>query len=213
MKRLNLRRSIFEYVADNRLQYISVAVAILVGTALGAVSAVSVSGDGYESLSGYLNNFISAYNLQTVSRARIFETSMYNNIKLILFLWISGLWVGLIPFTFLQVGIKGYKVGFSAAFLTMAYKGKGALLALTALLPQFVILIPCLTVFAVFNIKYAMSLRKMRDMRNNSSSVKRDMYLRNFLCMTGITAVLAVCSFMDAYIVPTVLRPICALMF
>lgn len=209
VKRLKLRQGIIGYLADNRMHYIAVALILLAGAAAGAVSAVSVSGDKYESLHKYLNNFVSVYNLQPVSKLSIFKTSVYGNIKLILFLWISGLWIGLIPFAALQMGIKGFKLGFSSAFFVLSYKGKGLLFAFAALLPQLMLLVPALTVFTVFNIKYALSLHRMRD-RNSRDLLKRDMYLRNFLCMTGITVIAVFCSFVDAFVVPPVLKPLCS---
>lgn len=198
-----------EHISDNKHYYAVVIAALFAGLVLGSVSAASMEGEQYTNLSGFMDNFISSYNLQPVNKTRVLMNSIAGNIKTVLFLWVSGMWVGLIPFAIFQMGVKGYKLGFSAAFLVSAYKGRGILFAVMSLMPQILILMPILTVYTVFNIKYAMSVRKMR-LRNASDTVRRDMYIRNFLCVLGVVAVVFVCSLFDAFVIPPVLKPVCS---
>ena len=210
-----MKKQIFEsikgYISDNKRQYAVVIAALVAGMALGCLSALRMSGQQFESLSGYTENFVSSYNLQPVSRSRVFISSAMGNIKTVLFLWVSGLWVGLIPFAIFHIGVKGYKIGFSTAFLVSAYRGRGVLFALMSMLPQMIIFVPALTVFAVFNIRYAASIRRVR-IRNGARSMRREMYLQNAVCVLGILAVVACCSLLDAFIIPPVLKPVCSYM-
>ncbi len=201
--------SIAEHILDNKRCYMIAVAALLIGLVLGSVSAVSLGGEQYTSLSSFTDNFISSYNLQPVSKTGIFTASVMGNIKTVFLLWVSGLWIGFIPFAVFQLALKGYKLGFSAAFFVSAYKGKGILFAVMSLMPQLIILMPILTMYTVFNIKYAISARQLRT-RTASDTVRRDMCMRNFLCVLGVVAAVLLCSIFDAFVVPPVLKPVCS---
>ena len=209
MKKRAVFKEISSYVNQNKLQYFAVVICVVLGMVTGTFVAVSLSEEGFKSLSRYMENFVSAYNLQPVSKVQVFKASVYNNIKSILFLWFFGLWVGFIPFTLLQMGIKGYKLGFSGAFLIQAYKGKGVLFALLTLMPQLAVTLPALVVYSVFTMKYAMALRTVRSSRKNGE-LRRDMYLRGLLCIAAIAIVALISSLLDAFVVPPLLKPICS---
>ena len=143
-----------DYVAENRLWYVLVITAVVFGAAFGALSAAMLPDGKYEGLNSYLNSFISAYSLQSVSRAGVFRASLYGNLKLLIFIWLSGLWIGLIPFSVLNMGVRGYGTGFTAVFIVQAYRGKGVIFALLSLLPRTLILIPAAIIYTVFSIRY-----------------------------------------------------------
>ncbi len=164
--------------------------------------------DAYKNLNIYIDNFLSVYNLQPINRLEIFKTSFYSNTKMVLFLWVCGLWVGLIPFAIIQMGIKGYKIGFSIAFFVQAYQGKGIIFIFLSMMPQIFILIPALMIYTVFNIKYSLSIHKLNE-RKSILSVRKDMYLRNFLCIIGIILVIILCSFIDSFVISAMLKPVC----
>ncbi len=209
MRKRRLLQSAADCFADNRIQYLSVIFVLILGAVIGSVSAAAMNSEKYDELSRYMESFASAFNLQPISGARIFKASLYNNIKLVLILWVSSLWIGLIPLALLQIGIKGYKMGFSTAFLIQLYRGKGLIFAAVAVMPQVVLLIPALTVYAVFGMKYAASLHRLRG-QGGGRGVLKEMYLRSLVCIVGITAVTAVCALFDAFVVPPMLKPVCS---
>lgn len=208
MRRRKFTRRLSEYISDNKKYYILVASVVFLGIVIGTVSAVTMKSDAYRNLNTYIDNFLSVFNLQPINRIEVFKTSFYSNTKTILFLWLSGLWVGFIPFAILQMGIKGYKIGFSIAFFVQAYRGMGIVFIFLSMIPQLLILLPALMVYTVFNIKYSLSIHKLRD-RKNVLSVRKDMYLRNFLCIIGIIFVIILCSFIDSFVISSILKPVC----
>lgn len=205
----HLIQTLTDYIADNKRQYAVVLAALLIGTVLGSFSAVNLDSEKFESLSRYTDSFISSYNLQPVSKTGVFLSSVATNIKTVFFLWLSGLWVGLIPLTLFQTGIRGYKLGFSTAFLVSAYNGKGLIFAIMSMLPQMLIFLPALAVYAVFSIKYSISVKRLRN-HGNPAQVRKEMYFRNALCTLGILTVMVICSLCDAYVIPPVLKPVCS---
>ncbi len=209
MKKYNFIRNITDYISGNRLQFFFVVVSLLLGTVIGSLSALSLEQESYESLNSYLRNFVSAYNIQSISKTDIFKVSLYNNIKVVLLLWISGLWVGFVPIGVLQVGSKGYKLGFTTVLILQIYRGKGLLLAIVSIIPQVLILVPVIIIYTVFNMNFALSLRKIR-LKGQSLATHKEMYLRNLLFLVGTLVVLVLCSLIDAFVVPPVLKPICS---
>lgn len=210
MRKLNLRRTFAEHLADNKIQYTVVIAVLALGTVVGAVSAAAMNEENLKALGEYTDGFATAFNLSPIGGMSVFRASMYENIKLVLFLWLSGLWIGLIPIAILQIGIKGFKLGFTTAFMVQMYKLKGLVFAAVSIMPQLVLLIPALMIYAVFGIKYAMALHKIG--RQGNRGVMREMYMRSLLCIVGITAVAALCSLVDAFVVPPVLKPVCSLL-
>lgn len=205
MKKGRIIKTFTDYFFRNRLLFVLTVFCIMSGTVIGSLSAASISGERFDALSGYMNNFLSAYGIQSANRSEIFLFSLYANIKILLFMWVSGLWIGFIPIGLLQLGIKGYKLGFTVAFLIQLYGGKGIMLILVSLLSQVLFLIPALMFFAVFNLKFAVELRRIR-LRGNLPD--KDVYFKNFLALLFVLIILVLCSLIDAFIVPTVLKPV-----
>ena len=206
-----LIKAIHGYISDNKYQYAAVVAVLLTGLIWGAVSASSLGEDQYGNLTEYVNGFISSYGLQPISRGKVFITSLMSNLKTVFFLWLSALWTPLIPFTLFQIGARGYKMGFSVGFLVSAYKAKGVLFAVMTLMPQMFVFLPALTVYAVFSIRYAIGLKKMR--RNlKKGTAKKEMYFRCAVCTLGMAVTVLVCSLLDAYVIPPVLKPVCSYM-
>ena len=205
MKKDRFIKIFTDYFFRNRILFILTAFCVLAGMIIGSLSAVSIKDQRFDALGEYLNNFLSAYGIQSAKRSEVFAFSLYTNIKILLFMWASGLWVGFIPFGLLQLGIKGYKLGFTAAFLVQLYGGKGILLVLVSLLPQVMILFPALMFYAVFNLKFAIELRRIR-LRGKLPD--KEVYFKNFLALLFVLIILVLCSLVDSFIVPTVIKPV-----
>ena len=186
------------------------ALCLVSGTVIGSLSAASLNDDRFKVLGSYINNFTSAYSIQSVSYGEIFRFSLYNNIKLLLFMWISGLWIGFIPFGLFQLGLKGYKLAYTMFFLIQLYRVKGILFALVAVIPQILIMLPMLVCYSVFNINSAVSFYKLRQ-KGQGFYAQKELYLKNLLCIVAVAIVFLISSLIDAFVIPTMLRPVCSL--
>ena len=209
MKRNNLIKISTDYITQNRLQYLISCVCLLSGIVIGSLSAVSlIHNDGGISLRIYFENFISAYSIQNINRGEVFIYSIYNNIKVLLFIWLSGLWIGFIPFGLLQIGIKGFKLGFTVAFVIVMYNLRGILFSLCLIIPQIMFMIPILLTYVVFNINFAFKLHYIRKNGHTLMNHKNLCY-KNLIFLVIVFVVLCMCSFIDAFVTPTILKGIC----
>lgn len=210
MKKLYIKKHIFDYFVKNKWKFLTVFSSLILGTALGSYFSVVMNSETSYAMNNYINNFVSAYNLQRIDSIGILKFSLYNNIKTTLMLWISGLWIGFFPLSFIQIGAKGYKLGFSTALLVKNFGIKGMVFAVASEIPQILIVIPILMVYSVFNINFAL-FQKQSKLRSISSGVKNEMYIKNLLYFVGLIILSLFVAFLDAYVIPHVLKPICSI--
>ena len=211
MKNLRIKRRISDYIIKNKWQILIVFASLFAGIMLGSFFSVKMSDEKSEATAKYIQNFISSYGLQSTDKGEIFKFSLYSNIKLVIFLWISGLWVGLIPFGIIQVGLKGYKIGFSTTIFVKILGIKGILLAILSILPQLLFMLPVVIIYSVFNIDFALFLKNAKYQRL-SVNIKNRLYVRNLIFFVGAVVMSIISGLVDAYIVPPILKPICSLL-
>ncbi len=211
MKKYGFIKVFTDYVARNRLLFVLAIFCLLSGSVVGSLSAASLSDEKFNMLGSYINNFTSAYGIQSVSYGDIFKFSLYNNIKLLLFMWVSGLFVWMIPFGMFQLGLKGYKMAYTTFFLIQLYRGNGVLFSLVVIIPQILIMLPTLICYSVLNFNTAVCFRRFR-IKGQGFYVQKELYLRNLVCLVSVAVIFVVCSLIDAYVVPAVLRPVCSVL-
>ena len=209
MKKLRMGKIASEYITKNKWQYFVACMSLILGVFIGSGIAFMMNGEKADGVSAYVQNFISAYNLQSVNKVDVFKFSVYNNIKVVLLMWVSGLWLWFIPVSFVQLGVKGYRLGFSMAAFVRVLGGRGILFSAVSALPQVFLLVPALIIYAVINVNFALCFQRMRRQKSSASS-KTELYLKNLFSLIGIIIVSIICSLADAYVMPVLLKPVCA---
>ncbi len=210
--RLNeVGKSILYRCGKSRMLYLAVSFSLLLGLVIGTCSALTLQSAALSDTVEYMNRFFSAYSLQSVNKYEVFQIALYNNFKSLLLFWVSGLSLFLIPFAFLQVGIKGFKIGFSVALLSKAFRWKGVLFALVSMLPQNLIVLPLLILYGVFIIRKAGQLYQLKK-KNNVKLEKKRLYLSGLKAVLVTSVLLVICSALEAYFVPVIVRPVCSFM-
>lgn len=211
MKKERFITNITDYIFANRIKFLFTLISLVVGTVIGSLSAIFIDTSGFDSLGLYIRNFASSHTLQTLNKGSVFGMSLYANIKCVLLVWCSGFWKGLIPLGLIQLFSKGYKLGFTTVFIVRMYSGKGILFMFVSIFPQMFILIPALLVYTVFNMNFSVKLAVIRS-RGQMLHERKDLLLQNFLSLVICVFIIILSSLIDTYVVPTVLKPICAYM-
>lgn len=209
MKKPQIQKKLLDYITKNKWQYFAAVFSLAAGILFGAVRVLLMQSDDINSLNRYVTNFVSAYNLQQVCNAEIFKFSIYNNIKIIFFIWASGIWIGFLPLSIIQLFAKGYKLGLTSTVFVTAFKLKGVVFSVITILPQLLVLIPAITAYAVFNIKLSLSSSRIRG-QHVSRSVKSLLYSKSLAYILAITAVALLSALIDAFVIPIVLKPVCS---
>lgn len=105
------------------------------------------------SLISYITAISKSSNVGNMSAAKIFINTLWNNIPIIIGLWILGLtFIGAPIVLFINL-YKGFSLGFTFSFFIYGLKQRGILLALLGVLPQNLIYIPCIVFLSVIAIK------------------------------------------------------------
>lgn len=211
MKNLRIRKNLSEYIMKNKWQYFAACFSLILGLFVGAGTMFVMEIQNAEDIGTYIKNFVSAYNLQSVNKAEVFKFSVYNNIKILLFMWLSGLWLWLLPVSFIQLGAKGYSLGFSMTAFIRVFGGRGILFAIASMLSQLILFVPAIIVYCVFNTNFALTLKRLKGQRI-SAAVKTEKYIKNLFALLAMLAVLLINSLGDAYIMPVILKPLCSFM-
>jgi len=208
VKKLHIRKNLGSYFGVDKRSYILPVICLFTGVILGTASSLVLENATAEPINEYLKNFFSAYSLQGVDKSEIFKISIHNNIKMLIILWVCGLSVFLIPFLALYIGVKGFKIGFAISFLIRSYSYSGAMLALSSMLPQMLIVVPFMIIYSAYCIRTVPKIRMFRERQLNNDSKKR--LLSSNLSAVFLSAiVLSLASLMDCYIVPMISSSIC----
>ncbi len=208
MKNFRIKKRISDYFNTNKWQILIVLASVFAGIMVGSLFSIRISPEKYNEVESYIKNFISAYGLQSVDCNDILKFSIYNNSKMVLFLWFSGIWVWFLPIGLVQIGLKGYKIGFSTTIFVKIFGIKGIIFAIISVLPQILFMLPMM-IYYVINIKFAFSLNRIR-FQHASSNLKNQLYIKNLICFVIAIGVAVVSGLVDAYIIPPILKPVCA---
>lgn len=203
-----LSSAILIEIEQNRRFYILVTAVLFIGIIPGALSAVR----GTEELSEYFGHFLSAYSLRGVGSSEVFKISLFNHLRFAFIIWVSGRFTWCLPLGALQIGLKGFGVGYTVGGLVYCYKWRGLLLSVVSILPQCLILIPTAVFFYVCRIRFCAD-RRLMYVGNTAIAVKRRIYVHNFAVIAVFLLVILLCAFADAYAVPFLVSVICGLFF
>lgn len=195
---------------SNKRFYVFAALLFLAGIVLGSIFSAVSDAETDSNIKGYIDKFLFAYPLQGAAGSEIFKLSAMNNIRFLIILSTSGCFIYLIPLGAFQIGLKGFRIGYTIAYLLKCYGFKGILLALFSVMPQNIILIPLVCFFFVSRIKSALSGKSIAG-TGVSFSAKRKFYTKDLIISITVIAIVLICSVIEGYLVPIFLKPVCSL--
>lgn len=166
---------------------------LCMGVGIGSFYMMKVSSDNYTYIKEYLTSFLNA--VSDLSKTTVFKNSLYENIIIVVAIFI---------FSFFKYGIiavaacvikKGFVMGFTSASMLKCFGIKGMLMNL-AYLPSIVVTLPILVFFSTISIKTNTNTTKIRKKLPVSYIV--------FAIITITT--FCVSSFLEAYLTTTFMK-------
>jgi len=116
----------------------------------------------------------------------LFIRSAISNIKLAIVIWLAGSTVVGFPAIYLSVGYKGMCIGYTVSAVIAALgKQKGIIFALSAMLLQNIIAVPCILALMVSSVKMYKSIIR----KQNKESLKFEIYrhtIFSFIMIIGL---------------------------
>lgn len=174
---------------------------ITAGICIGAGICVSMGQQPKGDIASFLENFLRFTQQEQPDISAIFSGALVNTLEIGLFLWLCGLTrLGLFIAPAIA-GLRGFMVGFTVAALVQNFAAVGFLAAAVGILPQMLLMLPCLLVFAVVAMKNAAFLRSGPD----SAEKRRRFFAYNVVCAI-LLLMLMVCALIEGYISPFLIR-------
>ena len=199
------RDKLQRYLTENKFKLFTTAAFMLAGIILGAVWACRAGGNTAES---DISDFISAYKLMGASSTDILRRSLPLNLRIFILIWISGWFVWLLPVNFVELSSKGFGFGYTISYLVLRNSIKGFLIAFSALFLQNLILIPAMLMYSVIQMNFAVRFKRLRG-SGALYKQRRKLIIKNILTLCIMLLIAVLCSYIDAYIAPLLIKIFC----
>lgn len=140
--------------------YIIVLSVFALGLVGGAFGVQKLQVDQARELSLYLDRFLQQAGMLEVDSSKALWSVLYNDIMIILTVYLLGLTVIGIPVMLGIVFTRGFVLGFTIGFLSREKSVQGVILTFVAILPQNIFLIPALLFGGVASLSFALLLAR-----------------------------------------------------
>lgn len=183
--------------------YLMVLLIFIAGLTAGAIGVHKLEVSQAQELGAYLDRFMRQAGMIEVDQVKALKTALYNDIAVILAIYLLGLTIVGIPLILGIVFARGFALGFTVAFLTGEKIAGGPALAFAAVLPPNILLIPALLMGGVASLSFALLLVK----RFNNSKV---LVWPSFIAYSSLMLIVAVCSaaagLIEVYFTPFLIK-------
>ncbi|HOQ09104.1 MAG TPA: stage II sporulation protein M [Syntrophomonadaceae bacterium] len=152
---MSLAQRLKQHIRNNRWQYIVIGLVFLVGLVMGGQKVEGLEGG----VRDYLRELIDTY-LQEGQKAPIYGpgillAALATQAKTVVAIWFLGLTVIGVPLILAVVFLRGYALGFTVGFLVQQKGGAGVIMSILSILPQNLVYIPLLIIWAVIAVNFS----------------------------------------------------------
>ena len=198
-------------LSSNAKTYITLAGFLILGIAGGSLFAIFKNASDTDLLLTYIEQFISGYHLTGASKVQIFSLSFVNNLKTGILILSVSLFYILLPLLFINFFAKGFRIGFTVAFIVKCYGLGGSLFALVSLLPQNIIYLSATVIYSVFAFIQALEIRRLRK-EGILYKYKSKIILNTLTAFLLFLLLTTVGSLLESFILPTFIKQLCVLL-
>ncbi|MEJ6950972.1 stage II sporulation protein M [Natronospora cellulosivora (SeqCode)] len=141
-----------KFIRDRFPYFVFVIIVFIVGISFGTIAIRTIEYSVRENIFSYFNDFIQGFDTIQFDRTTFITDSLRFNLLNLFVIWSFGLSMVLMPLITIVVFLKGFVLGFTVSFLLSEYGFTGILIALAAVLPQNLIIIPVFILSSVMSI-------------------------------------------------------------
>lgn len=197
-------KMLMDYFKKNIVQYVFLSIVLIAGIIAGSVTVNMISDIQMENILSFINGFLANINNISVDYSSIFYLSLSNNLKTAVILIVLGLSVIGLPFILAVILFRGFVLGFTVGFLIGQFGPKGIVLSVLSILPQNLIILPCIVSIGVTSLTFAMAVIKNRikNYQENYSQMVTGYLLLNLF----FSFLLIISGLIEGYISPVFIR-------
>lgn len=154
--------------------FIFVFVLFAMGVLFGAFLVQALTLEQKEEMSRHLGSFFQSVMLDEPGsgQSSAFLAAFSLHVKWLVLIWLLGLSVIGLPFVLLLDFLKGVLVGFTVGYLTGQLSWKGLLVAMIAVLPQNLLVVPALMALSAASVVFSFQLVKYRLLQHPGIGLK-----------------------------------------
>ena len=151
-----------EIFRGQKIYYLLVLLLFCMGVGIGVYTVKYMDDRNKSDLISYFGTFTNAMGERNVDYGELFLITLKKNLFLIIPILILGFtfW-GSVIILIIDL-VKGFSLGYTFAFLVSTFEGKGLILALSSIVPQNIIYIPCFISLSVIGIYFSTNSFKER---------------------------------------------------
>jgi len=190
--------------------YLIILLVFALGVAAGVYGVQKMQSDKALELSSYLDHFLQQAGALEVDPVKALRDVLYNDLMVILVVYLLGLTVIGIPVILGIIFTRGFVLGFTIYFLAWEKSVQGIILAVAAVLPQNIFLIPALLMSGVASLSFALLLA--RRFYNSKVQVWPSFVMYSSL-MLVVTACAAGAGLVEVYFTPFLVKMAANYMF
>lgn len=183
--------------------YLLVLVVFAIGVITGTVGVNGLPMEQAQELNAHLDQFLQQAGMMEVDNTGAILDVMYNDLMLILEIYLLGLTVIGIPVMLGIIFTRGFVLGYCVAFLTSQNSMQGLALTCAAILPQNIILVPALLLAAVASLCFALLL--VQRFYNSKITIWPSFVVYSGL-MSLILAISAGAGLLEVYLTPLLVK-------
>lgn len=197
--RRNIRHSnvIVSHIEDNLREYLIVGIIFIIGILIGIVFINNLSNNEFSEISNYINSFINSLkNKGGIQESIVLKNSLFNNLSIGILLWILSSTVIGIIIVYILICFKGFCFGYTISTIISVLGIKnGTIFAISSLLVQNIIAIPCFIALGVSGTRLYKAIMKDREIEN----IKFEL-IRHTIFSIFVFILLMFSSILEAYI-------------
>ncbi len=158
----HLRSALERHLQANIGPYLAALVFVILGMALGLAAVGVLSPLQKADLLRYLGGFMTGLRDGGVSGPAVMREALGTNLRSVLVAFVLGLTVIGLPGLAMLLVLRGFVVGFTAAFLAQELGARGYLLIAAGVIPPTLLLLPALMALGVGAFRFAARLVQTR---------------------------------------------------
>jgi len=200
-----VRNAISRYFHDNASLFFLLMISLIIGIIAGAFAVVAMGNNQKSELYTYINGFFEAHRT-SISGLELFKQIFANYLKLVLLLWFFGATVLGIPLIIGLIGFEGFAIGFTVGFIFDVFSNmKGALVIVSSILPQILIVIPFIFILGISGSKFSIYLLRGGGKRSSKSELKLRFISHSAISLLAVAAS-ALGAFIQSLAIPAFLN-------
>jgi len=197
-------RFFLEYLRKNIIQYVLLSIILIVGIIVGSFTVNMISDIQRESILSLISGFLANISNISIDNSSVFYLSLSNNFKTAIALILFGLSVVGLPFILALIFFRGFVLGFTVGFLIEQLGPKGIVLSALSILPQNIVILPCILSIGVTSLTFATTVikNKIKNHHENYSQMVAGYLLLNLF----FSFLLIISGLIEGYISPVFIK-------